>query len=112
MAYDIDLVERIREVIAAESGLSERRLFGGLAFLLDGHMTVAASGKGGMLARVDPGDQDDLLTDPHVSTMLMGGGESRGWVRVDMDGIESERSLKTWVNRSVRFVRTLPPKGR
>lgn len=112
MAYDMDLVERIREVIAAESGLSERRLFGGLAFLLDGHMTVAASGKGGMLARVDPDDQVDLLSDPHVSTMVMGGGESRGWVRVDMDGIVTEHSLQAWVDRSVRFVRTLRPKGR
>ena len=112
MAYDIDLVERIREVIATESGLSERRMFGGLAFLLDGHMTVAASGRGGLMARVDPDDQGDLLMDPHVSPMVMAGKERRGWVRVEMEALSTQRSLTTWVNRSVRFERTLPPKGR
>lgn len=111
MAYDVDLVERIRELIATESGLSEKRMFGGHAFLLDGHMTVAASGRGGLMARIDPADQDDLLTDPHVEPMVMAGRERRGWVRVDLAGISTKRSLRSWVKRSVECVRALPPKG-
>jgi hypothetical protein len=91
MACDPELVERIREVLSGERGVEEKRMFGGLAFLIAGHMAVAASGQGGLLVRVPPDDTATLLARPHVSPMVMGGRDMRGWLRVDSDGVKTKR---------------------
>src|SRR5215218_9867908 len=85
MAYDEDLANRIRELIAAEAGVTEQKMFGGLAFLIGGHMAVAASGQGGLMVRVDPAEPATLLSRPHVRPFEMRGREMSGWLRVDTD---------------------------
>ena len=109
MAYDEDLANRLRELLADEPDVTEKRMFGGLAFLVGGHMAVAASGQGGLLARSDPEDADALAAD-HVAPMVMRGREMRGWLRVDGEGVRTKRRLQPWVRRGVAYVRTLPPK--
>ena len=109
MAYDTDLADRIRELVATEKGVDERRMFGGLAFLVDGNMSVAASREGGILVRVDPADTDELV-DEHVRTAIMGGREMRGWLRVDATAVEDDGPLREWVDRGVAFARSLPAK--
>lgn len=108
MAYDVDLVNRIRALLGTRA--DEKRMFGGLAFLIDGHMTVAASGQGGLLVRVPPEETDALASRKHVSPMVMAGRETRGWLRVGDDGLRTERQLESWVNRAVDYVEGLPPK--
>jgi TfoX/Sxy family transcriptional regulator of competence genes len=110
MPYDEDLANRLREVLAGEDAIDEKQMFGGLAFLLHGHMTVAASGQGGLLARIDPDETDVALERPHVSLMEMRGRTMKGWIRVAPEGIKTMRDLRAWVQRSLSFVRTLPPK--
>ena len=110
MAYDEDLANRIRELVASERGVDEKRMFGGLAFLINGNMSVAASGQGGLLVRVPPEETDKLLAGAHVSPMVMAGREARGWLRVDADGVKSKRQLQSWVTRGVTYARRLPPK--
>ena len=110
MAYDTELVERIRELLARERGVDEKRMFGGLAFLVNGHMTIAASGQGGLLVRVAPDETDKLLERAHVSPMVMAGREARGWLRVDSDGVKTKRQLQSWVTRGLNYVHSLPPK--
>ncbi|OBA79064.1 RNA methyltransferase [Mycobacterium sp. 1164966.3] len=110
MAYDEDLANRIRELVAPQRGVEEKRMFGGLAFLINGNMSVAASGQGGLLVRVPPEDTDKLLTRAHVSLMVMGGREMRGWLRVDIEGVKTKRQLQGWVSRGVDYARTLPSK--
>jgi len=109
MAYDEDLANRLRELLADET-VTERKMFGGLAFLLGGHMSVSASGRGGLLARIDPGDTETVLQRPHVTRMEMGGRKMDGWVRVAPEGLKTKRELAAWVKRSVTYVKTLPPK--
>jgi TfoX/Sxy family transcriptional regulator of competence genes len=111
MAYDEELAHRVRELVALEHGLDERAMFGGLAFLLDGNMAVAVSSHGGILVRVGPDGAEAALTRPHTKTMVMGGRETKGWVRVDAAGLRTKRQLEPWVRRGVTFARTLPPKG-
>jgi TfoX/Sxy family transcriptional regulator of competence genes len=110
MAYDEDLANRLRELLADEDAIAEKKMFGGLAFLLHGHMSVSASGKGGLLARIDPADTDAALARPHVTRMEMAGRSMDGWIRVAPEGVRTKRQLASWVNRSLAFVRTLPPK--
>jgi TfoX/Sxy family transcriptional regulator of competence genes len=110
MAYDTELAERIRELLAAERGVDEKQMFGGLGFLINGHMAVAASGQGGLLVRVPPEETDTLLDRAHVSPMVMAGREARGWLRVDSDGLKTKRQLQSWVARGVKHVHSLPPK--
>lgn len=110
MAYDTDLANRIRELLAQESGVEEKQMFGGLAFLVGGHLAVAVSGQGGLLVRVAPEDTDKLLRRAHVSPMVMAGRETRGWLRVAADGVKTKRQLESWVSRGAVFVRGLPPK--
>jgi TfoX/Sxy family transcriptional regulator of competence genes len=110
MAYDEDLASRLRELLADEDAISEKKMFGGLAFLLHGHMTVSASGKGGLLARIDPTETDAALKRPHVTRMVMSGRSMDGWVRVAPEGVRTKRQLEPWVKRSLAYVRTLPPK--
>jgi TfoX/Sxy family transcriptional regulator of competence genes len=110
MAYDTELADRVRELLAPERGVDEKRMFGGLAFLINGHMTVAASGQGGLLVRVPPQESDKLLDRAHVSPMVMAGREARGWLRVDSEGLKTKRQLEGWVARGVKYVHSLPPK--
>ena len=110
MAYDVDLANRVRELIAGDPGVTEKRMFGGLAFLVDGNMAVAASGQGGLMLRVDPRDTDALVERPHAHPFEMRGRAMQGWLRVDADGVRSERELESWVTRAVGYVRSLPPK--
>lgn len=110
MAFDEDLAHRLRALLAEEEGITERRMFGGLAFLLHGHMSVSASGRGGLLARVDPDETDAALARPHTALMEMGGRTMAGWIFVDVAGLRTERDLEPWVKSSLRYVRTLPPK--
>jgi TfoX/Sxy family transcriptional regulator of competence genes len=110
MAYDEDLANRIRELIADEDGLTEKRMFGGLAFLIDGHMSVSVSGQGGLLLRVDPEQTEALLAEPHAQPFAMRGREMQGWLRVEPEGVTSRAQLERWVRRGVDHARTLPPK--
>jgi TfoX/Sxy family transcriptional regulator of competence genes len=110
MAYDTELAERIRELLAPRRGVEEKPMFGGLAFLINGNMSVAASGQGGLLVRVSPQDTDKLLDRAHVSPMVMRGREARGWLRVDADGVKTKRQLQTWVTRGADYASSLPPK--
>jgi hypothetical protein len=110
MAYNEDLADRIRELLSGEKGLEEKRMFGGLAFLINGNMSVAASGQGGLLVRVPPEDADQLVARKHVSPMVMAGREARGWLRVDDDGVKTKRQLQGWVSRGVGYAKSLKPK--
>lgn len=109
MAYDEDLADRIREALAGEASHTEKRMFGGLAFMISGHMTVAASGDG-LMARVDPNDTDELVAAQGVEPMVMGGRELRGWLQVADDALGTDEQLRSWVARCVAYVRSLPPK--
>ncbi|SEH78403.1 Transcriptional regulator of competence genes, TfoX/Sxy family [Mycolicibacterium rutilum] len=110
MAYDEDLAHRIRELLTGQRGVDEKRMFGGLAFLVDGHMAVAVSGRGGLMVRVPPAEAATLLARPHVEPMTMAGREMRGWLLVGVDGLRTKRQLQPWVARGVDFARSLPPK--
>jgi TfoX/Sxy family transcriptional regulator of competence genes len=110
MAYDEDLANRIRELIARDADVTERRMFGGLAFLVGGHMSVTASRQGGLMVRVDPEDTEALLGKPHTGPFEMRGRELHGWLRVDAEGVRTKRQLEPWVKRGVVYARSLPPK--
>jgi len=110
MAYDEELANRIRELIAGESGVSEQRMFGGLAFLIGGNMSVAASGQGGLMVRVEPDETDALVAKPHARPFVMRGREMKGWLRVDDEGVQTKRQLEPWVRRGVAYARSLPAK--
>jgi hypothetical protein len=110
MAYDEDLANRIRELVGDEPHLEEQAMFGGLAFLIGGHMAVAASGQGGLLVRVEPEETEELLGKPHARPFEMRGREMRGWLRVDAEGVRTKRQLDPWVRRGAAYARSLPPK--
>jgi TfoX/Sxy family transcriptional regulator of competence genes len=110
MAYDEQLAARIRELMAGERGVAEKKMFGGLSFLVNGNMSVAASGQGGLLVRVDPDESDALLRRPGVALMEMGGRSMQGWLRVEPDAVRTKPQLAAWVKRGVAFARSLPPK--
>jgi TfoX/Sxy family transcriptional regulator of competence genes len=110
MAYDEDLANRIRELVMTEEGVTEQRMFGGLAFLIDGNMSVSASGQGGLLLRVDPKDTEALVEKPHAQPFEMRGRAMQGWLRVASDGLRTKRQLERWVARGVAHARSLPSK--
>jgi hypothetical protein len=110
MAYDENLANRLRQLLADEDAITEKRMFGGLAFLLHGNMTVSASRSGGLLVRIDPADTDAALARRHVALMVMGGRMMDGWITVRPEGLKTKRQLAAWVQRSLAFVKTLPPK--
>ena len=110
MAYDEDLANRIRELVATEAGVTEQRMFGGLAFLINGNMSVSASGQGGLLLRVDPAETDALLSEPHAQPFEMRGRTMQGWLRVDAEGLGTKGELERWVARGVVYARSLPNK--
>src|SRR4051812_34360925 len=111
MAYDEDLAHRIRELVGAEPSLTEKKMFGGLAFLIGGNMAVAASGQGGLMVRVDPAETDALLAKPHAAPFEMRGRSMAGWLRVDDEGVRTKRQLEPWVKRGVAYASSLPAKG-
>ena len=110
MAYDDELANRIREVVQGEPGLTEKRMFGGLAFLIDGKMAVSASSKGGLLLRIDPTLTESLGIEPHVRPFEMRGRQMDGWLRVDVEVLETDDELGRWVSHGVSYARSLPPK--
>ena len=110
MAYDEDLAARIRKLVADEAALSEKKMFGGLAFLIGGNMAIAASGQGGILVRVDPEESDELVATTPAEPMEMRGRQMAGWLRVDTADVADDRMLGEWVDRGSAYAGSLPPK--
>jgi TfoX/Sxy family transcriptional regulator of competence genes len=110
VAYDEDLAARIRELVTAEPKLTEKKMFGGLAFLVGGNMAIAASGQGGALVRVDPDQSDDLVARTNAELMVMRGRAMRGWLRVDSKDLRTKSQLAKWVDRGTSYARSLPAK--
>jgi hypothetical protein len=113
VAYDERLAERIRETVsdlAIGDPVEEKKMFGGLAFLLGGHMAVAASGQGGLMVRCAPEDTEALIGEPGASRMEMRGRTMDGWLRVSTEAVEAESDLERWVGRGLAYAGSLPPK--
>jgi TfoX/Sxy family transcriptional regulator of competence genes len=110
MAYDEELAARIRELVAGEPGLTEQKMFGGLAFLIGGNMAVAASGQGGLLVRADPAESDTLVATTNARLMEMRGREMRGWLRVDAEDVRGKSELAKWAKLGTTYARSLPAK--
>lgn len=111
MAYDEHLANRIRELLADEGGVTEKKMFGGLAFLIGGNMSVSASGQGGLLLRCDPAKTEALLRKPHAAPFEMRGRAMDGWLRVAPEGLRTKRQLAPWVELGVAYARSLPAKA-
>jgi hypothetical protein len=112
MAYDEDLAYRIREVVGGERGITERRMFGGLAFLVNGNLAVSASGRGGMLLRVDPAQGDTLLKERCAKPFEMRGRELPGWLHIDTSKIPDDATFRRWVTHGITYAKSLPAKRR
>ncbi len=110
MAYDEKLAERVRARVEGEAGLTEQKMFGGLAFLIGGNMAIAASGQGGVLVRIDPPRTEKLLATTAASRFEMGGRSMDGWLRVDANDVRTSRQLAKWVELGVSYARSLPVK--
>jgi len=110
MAYDTELADRIRVLIGTGPGVTEKKMFGGLAFLVGGNMAISASGQGGALVRVDPDESSHLIATANASEAVMGGRTMRGWLRVGAEHLETDQQLTEWVSRAVAYARSLPPK--
>jgi TfoX/Sxy family transcriptional regulator of competence genes len=111
VAYDEVLAERIRELLAGEPGVTEKKMFGGLAFLVGGHMAISASGQGGVLVRADPAQSDKLVATTNATEAVMRGRPMQGWLRVATEDVRTKRQLAKWVGVGVSFARSLPVKG-
>ena len=110
MAYDEALAERIRHQLAGRAGLSEQRMFGGLAFLIGGNMAIAASGQGGLLVRVDPDESQALVAATGARPMEMRGRRMAGWLRVEAADVADDDALRGWIDRGVAYAGSLPAK--
>jgi hypothetical protein len=110
MAYDEVLAGRIRDLIGPDPELTEKKMFGGLAFLIRGHMAITASGKGGVLVHVAPRRSDDLVATTKATIAVMRGREMSGWLRVGADNVRSDDDLAPWVEIGIEHARSLPPK--
>lgn len=110
MAYDTDLADRIRALLAGTPGLTEKKMFGGIAFLVRGNMAIAASGQGGLLVRVDPGHADKLTETTPARVMVMRGRSMPGWLRVAAADVGTKRALAKWIELSTTYARSLPAK--
>ena len=110
MAYDEDVADRIRELLAGERDVVEKKMFGGLAFLIRGHIAVGASGQGGMLVRVDPDQSEKLVATTSARPMVMRGRPMKGWLRIDSEDVRTKRQLGKWVTLGATSARSLPPK--
>ena len=110
MAYDEALADRIRYLLAGEP-VVEKKMFGGLAFLLQGNMSVAASGNGGLMVRIDPADTEQLLAEPGAQEFDMGGrGPMKGWLQISAEALDDDATLTAWVERGVSYAQSLPAK--
>jgi TfoX/Sxy family transcriptional regulator of competence genes len=110
MAYDEQLAARIRMLVGDRPDLTEKKMFGGLAFLIGGNMAIAASGQGGVLVRVDPEESDALVATTPAEPMEMRGRSMAGWLRVDTAAVAADAALAEWVERGVGYAGSLPPK--
>jgi len=110
MAYDEDLATRIRDLIGPDPELTEKKMFGGLAFLIRGHMAISASGQGGVLVHVDPGRSAGLVATTKATAAVMQGREMPGWLRVGLEDLASDDDLSRWVDIGIEHARSLPPK--
>jgi hypothetical protein len=114
MAYDQELADRIRMVIGGDPALTavltEKKMFGGLAFMIGGHLAISASGAGGVLVRVDPAEAGQLVVTTSASVAVMGGRERAGWLRIGAAEVDSDEGLIPWVERGTAYARALPPK--
>jgi TfoX/Sxy family transcriptional regulator of competence genes len=110
VAYDEELAHRIRELLGGEPDLTEKKMFGGLAFLIQGNMAVAASGQGGVLVRVDPAESEELVATTKARLMEMRGRRMQGWVRLDLGDVGTKRQLAKWVGLGAAYARSLPSK--
>jgi TfoX/Sxy family transcriptional regulator of competence genes len=110
MAYDEELASRIRTLVGDRSGLTEKKMFGGLAFLIGGNMAIAASGQGGILVRVDPEESDELVATTPARPMEMRGRQMAGWLRVDTPDVADDSALAAWVERGAAYAASLAPK--
>lgn len=111
MAYDADVAERVRELLAGERDLTEKKMFGGLAFLVAGNMAVAANGQGGIMVRVDPAESDKLTRTTSARFREMRGRAMHGWLRLESNEVRTKRQLAKWVALGTSYARSLPPKG-
>ncbi|MGW0022613.1 TfoX/Sxy family protein [Rhodococcus sp. NPDC003382] len=111
MAYDEELADRIRDLIEPGPAVTERRMFGGLSFMVDGNLALAVSGAGGLLVRVGAEPRERLVDHDSVHPARMGDREMTGWVRVTASSVEDDADLRAWVTRGVEFARSLPPNG-
>jgi TfoX/Sxy family transcriptional regulator of competence genes len=110
VAYDEELAGRIRALLGGWDDLTEKKMFGGLAFLLGGNMAVAASGQGGILVRVDPEESDELVASTAAEPMEMRGRQMAGWLRVDTADVAADDELAAWVERGASYAASLPSK--
>ena len=110
VAYDEDLAMRIRELIDSAADVREKAMFGGLAFLVNGNMAVSASGRGGVMVRVDPSMSARLVSTTRASPMEMRGKAMAGWLRVAPEDVRTKRQLARWVTLGTSYARSLPPK--
>jgi TfoX/Sxy family transcriptional regulator of competence genes len=108
--YDRELADRLRLSLGGEPGVSEKAMFGGLAFLVHGNMAVAASSDGGLMVRVEPGETEWLLQEPGARRFSMRGREMDGWLLVEAAVLEDDGALRSWIDRGVAYARSLPPK--
>jgi len=110
MAYDKELAERVRALLVFEPDVVEQKMFGGIGFLIGGHIAVGVSGQGGLLMRCEAEETAALVARPHVESFVMRGRAMNGWVRVDAEGVAEDEELKPWVEHGVGLARSLPPK--
>jgi len=110
MAYDEDLADRIRELLSGQRGVTEQRMFGGLAFLIGGNMAIAASGQGGALVRVDPAQADRLVETTTAEAAVMRDRPMQGWLRVESADLRTKRQLEKWVKLGSAYASSLSPK--
>jgi TfoX/Sxy family transcriptional regulator of competence genes len=110
VAYDEELAGRIRELLAGEPNLTEKKMFGGIGFMVGGNMAVGASSQGGILVRVDPEQSDELVSSTEAYPMEMRGRSMAGWLRVDPEHVADEAELARWVETGAAYARSLPPK--
>jgi TfoX/Sxy family transcriptional regulator of competence genes len=110
MAYDEELARRIHDLLDGEPGVTSKKMFGGLGFMVDGHMAVAAASQGALMVHADPADGEAWVDGSSVTPMEMRGRPMTGWLLVASDAVADDVQLQVWVDRGVAFVRTLPPK--
>jgi hypothetical protein len=110
MAFDESLAARIRLALARKKGVEERRMFGGVGFLLHGNMLVGVW-KDSLIVRLGPDEGEEALLEPHVKEFDITGRPMKGWVMVGPEGVEGDDRLAGWIERATRFVRALPAKA-